>query len=96
MSGGNWKAMFKAVQDGDLALVHCYLKLGVDPNYQHPETMASAVAESIRFNEMDILILLLESGANPHIKEVFGGATPMSVANNKNNQKAIDILNTYL
>jgi len=40
MSGGDWKAMFKAVQENDLELVRFYLRSGVDPNYQHPEFMA--------------------------------------------------------
>jgi ankyrin repeat protein len=96
MSGGNWKGMFKAVQDGDLGLVEYYLRAGIDPNYQHPEFMASAVVESIRFNHMDILAELLKNGADPKIKEIFGGDTPLSVAKEKNNQKAIDLINSYL
>ena len=54
MAGGNWKDMFKAVQEGDIALVDYYLKIGVDPNYQHPEFLASAFVERIRFNQLAI------------------------------------------
>ena len=46
MSGGDWKAMFKAVQDGDYELVSYYLRMGIDPNYQHPEFMAAALVSS--------------------------------------------------
>ena len=95
MSGGNWKGMFKAVQDGDLELVKYYLRIGIDPNYQHPEFMASAVVESIRFDHLSILKALLDHGADPTIKEVLGGDTPMSVAKDKKNQKAVDLLNSY-
>ena len=96
MSGGDWKHMFKAVQEGDLALVEYYLSAGIDPNYQHPEFMASVLVESIRFNHLEIAKLILEKGADPNIKEVWGGDTPMSVAKAKKNQEAIDLLSRYL
>ena len=96
MSGGNWKDMFKAIQEGDIALVDYYLKIGVDPNYQHPEFMASTLVESIRFNQLEIAKLILENGGDPKIKEVWDGETPLSVAKDKNNQKAIDLLNSYM
>ena len=96
MSGGNWKGMFKAIQDGDIELVKYYLKIGIDPNYQHPEFMASTLVESIRFGHTDILKVLLENGGDPAMKEVFGGDTALSVAKEKKNQEAIDLLTSYL
>lgn len=96
MSGGNWKAMFKGVQDGDYHLVEYYLKLGVDPNYQHPEFLAAALVESIRFNQLEIAKLLLEYGANPTIKEAWGGETPLSVAKIKKNEKAVKLVSKYI
>lgn len=96
MSGGNWKAMFQAVQDGDFELVAYYLKVGIDPNYQHPEFMAAALVESIRFNHIEITKLLLDNNADPNIKEIMGGATPLSIAKSKNNQQAIELLNRYI
>ena len=95
MAGGNWKDMFKAVQEGDIALVDYYLKIGVDPNYQHPEFLASALVESIRFNQLAISKLILENGGDPNIKEVFGGDTPISVAKAKKNKQAIELLKSY-
>lgn len=95
MSGGNWKAMFKGVQDGDYTLVEYYLKLGVDPNYQHPEFLAAALVESIRFNQLEIAKLLLNYGANPNIKEAWAGETPLSVAQVKKNKKAIELINVH-
>lgn len=96
MSGGNWKDMFKGVQDADYGLVEYYLKMGVDPNYQHPEFLAAALVESIRFNHLEIAKLLLDYGANPNIKEAWGGETPLSVAQDKKNPKAIELINGYL
>ncbi len=96
MSGGDWKAMFKAVQDGDFELVKYYLRMGIDPNYQHPEFMASPLVESIRYNHLEITKLILENGGDPEIVEMMEGETPLLVAKNRNNQAAIELLNTYL
>lgn len=96
MSGGNWKEMFKAIEEGDLEMVRYYLKIGVNPNYQHPEFLASPLIESIRNNNLDIARLILENDGDPEIKEVWGGDTPLSVAKAKNNQAAVDLLMTYL
>ena len=93
--GGDWKEMFQAIQTGDLALVEYYLEVGIDPNYQHPEFMAAPLVESIRYKHLDIARLLLEKGANPHIKEDWGGETPLSVAKASNNKKAIELLKAY-
>ena len=95
MAGGNWKDMFNAIQEGDIALVDYYLKIGVDPNYQHPEFLASPLVESIRFNQLAIARLILENGGDPTIKEVFGGDTPLSVAKALKNKQAIDLLRSY-
>jgi predicted alpha/beta-fold hydrolase len=96
MQGGDWKAMFAAIQQGDEALVAYYLCQGIDPNYQHPEYLAAPLVESLRFGQMDIAKLLLAHGANPQIKEVMGGATPLSVAKAEDNQTAIRLLQAYI
>ncbi len=96
MSGGDWKAMFQAIQDGDINLVEYYLKMGIDPNYQHPEYMASPLVESIRFEHLDIAKLLLKNGADPHAKEVMGGDTALSVAQSKRNTQAIELIKIHL
>lgn len=96
MSGGDWKDMFQAIQDGNIAFVEYYLKIGIDPNYQHPEILASPLVESIRFSHLDIAKLILENGGNPNIKEVWGGDTPLSVAKEKKNKEAIELINSYI
>ncbi|MEW7291335.1 ankyrin repeat domain-containing protein [Aquimarina sp. 2304DJ70-9] len=96
MSGGDWKSMFKATQEGDFELVKFYLEKGMDPNYQHPEFMALPLVESIRFNHLKITKLLLENGGDPTIREVMEGETSISIAKKLNNQEAIDLLNAYI
>ena len=95
MSAGNWKDMFRGVQTGDIALVAYYLSIGVDPNHQHPEFLAAPLVESIRFKNLDIAKLLLENGADPHIIEIWGKETPLSVAQATNNKEAIQLLEKY-
>ncbi|MGB1207553.1 MAG: ankyrin repeat domain-containing protein [Chitinophagales bacterium] len=96
MSGGNWKEMFEGIETNDIALVEYYLKIGVDPNYQHPEFLASPLVESIRRNHLEIAKLLLENKADPNIKEVWGKETPLFVAQKQKNKKAIQLLKAYL
>ncbi len=96
MSGGDWKAMFKGIQDKDLELVDYYLRAGVDPNYQHPEYMALPLAESIRYNHLEITKLLLEHGAKPLIREMESAGTSLAVAEKIKNQAAIDLLNAFI
>jgi len=95
MSGGDWKAMFKAVQDNDLALLRYYIKIGVDLNYQHPEYMALALSESIRYNHLEIAKELLAHGAQANIVEMESGKTPLSLAKLRLNQKAVALLEQY-
>lgn len=96
MSAGDWKEMLIASQNGDLELVKYHLKMGVDPNYQHPEFMTAPLLESIRFGQLTIAELLLENGADPRAKEGFGTDTSLSIATAANNKAAIRLLNRYL
>jgi len=96
MNEGDWKAMFKAVQSGDIALTEYYLKAGIDPNYQHPEFLSSVLVESIRCDQIEIAKLLIENGANPKVKEAFGGDTPMSIASANQNKRAMDMLKRFI
>ena len=96
MSGGDWKGMFKAIQENDFELVKFYLKTDIDPNYQHPEFMALPLAESIRYNHIEITELLLSNGAKPLLIEMETGITPLEIAKKMQNQKAIDLLNDFV
>jgi len=96
MSGGDWKAMFKGIQDGDFELVEYYLLMGIDPNYQHPEFLAAPLVESIRFNHLEITKLLLENGADPLIKEIMDRVTASEVAASLKNREAMELLKSYI
>lgn len=95
MSGGNWKALFKGIQDNDLELVKFYLRAGVDPNYQHPEFMALPLAESIRFHHLDIAQALLDYGADPSIMELESGDTVFTLVQRLNYKQAMALLKDF-
>ncbi|GAB5554711.1 MAG: hypothetical protein Sapg2KO_43020 [Saprospiraceae bacterium] len=95
-AGGNWKEMFHATEKGDLELVKYHLKMGVDPNYQHPEYATNALLESIQKGRLEMAELLLKNGANPAIVQDFSKETPISIAVAQKNKAAIYLLNQYL
>jgi hypothetical protein len=44
MAAGDWKEMLIAAQNGDLELVRYHIRMGENPNYQHPEFLTNASA----------------------------------------------------
>lgn len=88
MSGGDWKQMFHAASIGDLEMVAFYIKMGIDPNYQHPEILSTPLIESAQNGHAAIVNFLLENGADPSIKSNFDGLNALETAK-ANNQKAI-------
>jgi len=80
VSGGNWKEMFNAACEGDLALVEYHVKVGVDINYAHPEFLATPLVATILARQEAVALYLLESGANPHLLSEFDGLTPIQAA----------------
>lgn len=95
MGHGEWKDMFKAVQTNDIELVDFYIRNGIDINYQHPEYMTSPLIESIRLNNIEMMLFLLKNGASPDIKEFYSNKDAISIAEELKNEKALKILNEY-
>lgn len=80
MSGGNWKEMFNAGCEGDLALVQYHVKAGVDVNYAHPEFLSTPLVAAILARQPDVALYLLAHGAIPDLPSEFDGMTPMQAA----------------
>ena len=78
--GGNWKELLYASERGDLDLMRYHLRMGIDPNYQHPEFLTTPQIEAARNNHPAALKLLLEHGADPHAASILDGETAQSVA----------------
>ena len=94
--GGDWKEMLLAAETGDLELLKYHIKMGTDPNYQHPEFLTTPLIESIRAGHLDCARYLLENGADPSIKEAFGPHTPLALAKSLKNKDAINLVKEYL
>ena len=80
MSGGNWKELFTAGCEGDLALVEYHVKCGVDVNYAHPEFLSTPLVGAILARQEAVALYLLDHGAQPDLHSEFDGLTPMQAA----------------
>ena len=94
MSGGDWKAMFQGIEQNDIELVKYYLKIGIDPNYQHPEFLALPLSECIRYNYIEMVKVLIDFGVNSNIKEMESGLTSMELAKKLKRKEIIGLLNS--
>lgn len=80
MSGGNWKEMFNAACEGDLALLAYHVEHGADVNYAHPEFLATPLVASILARQEQAALYLLAHGADPCLLSEFDGMTPAQAA----------------
>lgn len=80
MSGGNWKELFNAGCEGDLALVEYHVKCGVDVNYAHPEFLSTPLVAAILAGQEAVALYLLAHGAIPDLGSEFDGVTPIQAA----------------
>jgi uncharacterized protein len=80
MSGGDWKELFKAGCDGDLALVEFHVRRGVDLNYAHPEFLSTPLVAAILARQEAVALYMLEHGAWPDLHSEFDGMAPLQAA----------------
>lgn len=80
MSGGNWKELFAAGCEGNLALLTYHLNAGVDVNYAHPEFLSTPLVGAILAKQEESALLMLERGADPNLRSEFDGMTPLQAA----------------
>jgi hypothetical protein len=80
MSGGNWKEMFAAAEQGDLALVEYHVVRGADVNYAHPEFLSTPLVAAILARQKEVAYFLLGAGADPTLHSEFDGLTPVQAA----------------
>lgn len=80
MSGGNWKDLYLAAQEGNLAIVRYHVEMGVDVNYAHPEFMSTPLVAAILAGHQEIAQFLLDNGADPDLVSDFDGVTPVQAA----------------
>lgn len=91
MSGGDWKDMFYAAERGDVDLVRYHIRNGIDPNYQHPEFLTTALVEAVTRNNVEVVKYLLENGAKPTIKSEFEGIDAFGAARRSNHPEMLEL-----
>ena len=96
MSGGDWKEMFLACQQGDIELVKYHIRTGIDANYKHPEFLTTALIESVSLNKLAIVTYLLENGADPLVRDDFTGETSISIAEQRKDKTLLKLLQSYI
>lgn len=92
MSAGDWKEMYQAAQNGNLELVRYHIENDVNPNYQHPEILATPLVAAISAGHTDIAIYLLENKADPLLKSFFDDMNCFEAAVRYKNQAVLSYL----
>ena len=95
MSGGDWKEMLVAVQDGNMSLVKYHVESGVDVNYEHPELMTNALIESVNYDRYEIAKYLLQNGADPELKAWMSSDSAWSTAKSNRKRDFIHLMQPY-
>ncbi len=72
--------MYAAALRGDLALVRYHIENEVNPNYQHPEILATPLVAAISGGHTEVALYLLENGADPNLRSFFDDTTPREAA----------------
>ncbi len=80
MSAGDWKDLYQAAVDGDLALVQHHISEGVDPNYQHPEILRTPLVASLVEGHLEVARYLLAHGADPSLVSELDNLAPLQAA----------------
>jgi uncharacterized protein len=80
MSAGDWKDLYKAACEGDLALVKHHVDAGVDLNYAHPEFFSTPLVGAIRARQEEVALFMLEHGADPNLMSEMDAMTPLQAA----------------
>ena len=96
-SGGNWKDLVKAAEDGTEGFVRYHLRSGVDPNFQHPEFFTTPLCTAIRAGNLSIVkILVEEGGSDPGLIEELSCDSPIELARQMKHFEIVDYLNSAL
>lgn len=95
MSAGDWKDFYQAAVHGHLSVVQHHMAEGVNPDYQHPEVMRSALVASLIEGRLEVARFLLEQGADPNLVSYMDGLTPLEAAMTKGHHEFAPVLRQF-
>ena len=95
MAAGDWKEMLMAAENGNLELVRYHIRMGENPNFQHPEFLTTPLIEAATFGHLDIVKFLLENCAEPSIKSDSTSDTALKIAKLNGHKEIADLLTSY-
>mgnify|MGYP001801022202 CR=1 FL=1 len=87
---GDFKGFIHAVMQEDLDAVSYYISIGMDINHLHPEIMTNGLIEAVKVGNLEIVQLLMDHGADPHIVSQLGESA-IVLAKSKNDPELIQL-----
>jgi len=96
LSAGNWKELYQAAIEGNLPLVIHHIKEGANPNYQHPEILATPLVAAITHGHTEIALFLLKNGADAKLESYFDNLTPLKAAKKMRNKELMATIKLLL
>ena len=84
-------ALHVAVQNGRLHVVKMFLSLGLDPN-RICESKGTPLLCAAMMGHAEIVKILIESGANPRLRNLKNGTTPLVVASQNGHVEVVRVL----
>ena len=89
-----WSPLLSAAVKHQTEIVKLLIDRGADLNYKHPITKMTAVAHATYDNDLQLLELLLQKGADPNIK-MKGGVSVLRMADDMGRTQAADLLKKH-
>lgn len=89
-----WTPELSAASRGQVEVVRYLAEHGADLNYKHPITKMTAIAHAAYDNNLPMLQVLLEKGADPNIK-MKGGVSVLRMTNDMGWTKASELLEKF-
>lgn len=92
MSAGDWKDLYQAAVDGDLALVQHHIREGVNPNHQHPEILRTPLVAALVEGQLAVARFLLDHGADPSLVSELDNLSPLQAARRHGHREMVALL----
>ena len=86
--------MYAGAVSGDLERVRYHIANNVNPNYQHPEIMATPLVGSIMAGHSHIALFLIDNGADLKLRSEFDNLTAKEAAVRYKNAIVLEKINS--